>query len=795
MTASTAAPTPTPTDGQPPVRPQTGGQSVVREKRARLLDTLLLITLIGIIAGLLIATGLDTGISYEFFALGAALAILIIYQINRRGDERARDLEEKVLRERELSTTLEHFVTDRTVALIEAQRVLQRMWDLGHEISAELHPERVLQRFMEAVMDIEQCEGVVLALAHESGTVRVFAASGDGSPFMGLELPVDASGLGRVARTGVSLAVPDIEAQSDLMHPTGMQLLRERGIVAVAIVPLRRQQHNAGAVAILSRRRREWTDAELQRIEAMVDMLSVARANAELVENLRKAESRYRTLFRAAPDAVLTILQGGDIREANDCARDLTGIDAESLLGGQLLDLVVPEDRVVLQQALDAAFRGAQARLELRFPREQGTRVVAVALTGLPDADPPSVLLLGRDITGERELRSRLMETERLAAIGELVAGVAHEVNNPLGSISAFAQLLLRDATLVGEHRESVEVIRSETLRASQVVKDLLAFARRSPSERHAIDLNDVVERSVRLRGYQLATGHVQLDLQLASALPSVDGDQRQLQQVVLNLVTNAIQAMAPQAAGTLRVATRVEGSDVVLEVSDTGTGVPVSVRPHIFEPFFTTKPEGEGTGLGLSVSYGIVVAHGGRIELMDSPPGTGATFVAKFPAVVDAATWRTSGETSAPAPRSPLRGLRVLIVDDEPSLRTSVEAFGRMRGFSVVMAEDGFAGLRAVEGQTFDAVVCDLRMPGMDGLAFHEALRTSRPGLAERTIFITGDVMDVSARLGPIARQPVLPKPFTFERLEEALVSVVRGERPTGVTIRGQLASPPDVS
>lgn len=779
----------------PRPRISTGTVAAVRERRARRLDWVLQVTAIGIISGLLVASALDIGVSYELVALGAVLVLLVTQRVIRRGDERARALEEKVLLERELSTTLEHFVTDRTVALTEAQRVLQRMWDLGHEISAELHPARVLQRFMEAVMDIEQCDGVVLALAHESGTVRVFAASGDGAPFMGMELPIAGSGFGQVIRSGAPLAVPDIAAQPDLLHPQAMELLRAHDIHAVAIVPLRRQQHNAGAVAILARRRRDWADVALRRIEAMVDMLSVARANAELVENLRKAESRFRTLFRAAPDAVLTILQGGDIREANDCARDLTGVAAESLVGGALLDLVVPEDRPVLQQALDAAFRGAQARLEIRFPREQGTRVIAVALTGLPDADPPSVLLLGRDITGEREMRSRLMETERLAAIGELVAGVAHEVNNPLGSISAFAQLLLRDATLVGDHRESVEVIRSETLRASQVVKDLLAFARRSPSERHAIDLNDVVERSVRLRGYQLATGHVQLELRLASALPNVDGDQRQLQQVVLNLVTNAIQAMAPQTTGTLRIATRVDGTDVVLEVSDTGTGVPMSVRPHIFEPFFTTKPEGEGTGLGLSVSYGIIAAHGGRIQLVDTPPGTGATFVMTFPAAVDVMTGRPSGEHARAVTRSPLQGLRVLIVDDEPSLRSSVEAFGRLRGFSVVTAEDGFAGLRAVEGQTFDAVVCDLRMPGMDGLAFHEALRSSRPGLAERTIFITGDVMDVSGRLGPVSRQPVLPKPFTFERLEEALAGVVRGDRPSGVTIRDQVESPPVVA
>ena len=144
-------------------------------------------------------------------------------------------------------------------------------------------------------------------------------------------------------------------------------------------------------------RNRDWTDSELRRIEAMSDMLGVALANAELVENLRAAESRFRTLFRAAPDAVLTVLQGGDIREANDCARDLTGLEPDALVGRALVDLVAADDRQVLRQALDAAFRGAQARLEIRFNRDESSRLVAVALTGLPDADPPTVLLLGRN--------------------------------------------------------------------------------------------------------------------------------------------------------------------------------------------------------------------------------------------------------------------------------------------------------------------------------------------------------------------------------------------------------------
>src|SRR5919202_1064583 len=228
-------------------------------------------------------------------------------------------------------------------------------------------------------------------------------------------------------------------------------------------------------------------------------------------------------------------------------------------------------------------------------------------------------------------MRVRLMESDRLAAVGELVAGVAHEVNNPLASISAFAQLLLRDGGLSEAQRDSLEVIKAETMRASQVVKDLLAFARRSEPHREPLDLNLVVTRTLRLRHYQLSTNQIHVEQQLACDLPPVIGDARQLQQVCLNLVTNAVQAMAPMGGGRLRVVTRADGTSVVLEMTDSGPGIPSGVRARIFEPFFTTKPEGEGTGLGLSVSYGIVAAHGGTIEVAETSAG-GTTFRITLP-------------------------------------------------------------------------------------------------------------------------------------------------------------------
>jgi two-component system NtrC family sensor kinase len=366
---------------------------------------------------------------------------------------------------------------------------------------------------------------------------------------------------------------------------------------------------------------------------------------------------------------VLTVLQTtGRIREANDAVRAVFGVEPHQMIGRTLLELLVPEDRPALEEALARAFAGTQARVEVHVQTSSGTkRVVALAVNGLPGADPPSALLVGRDMTQEREMRLRLMESDRLAAVGELVAGVAHEVNNPLSSISAFAQLLLRD-DLSPAHRESIEVIRAETTRASQVVKDLLTFARRSDPQREPLDLNGVVARTLRLRQYQLAEASVRVRQELAPELPSVLGDARQLQQVCLNLLTNAVHAMTPQGSGTLTLRTSHANDVVLLEVSDTGPGISAGARPHVFEPFFTTKGEGEGTGLGLSVSYGIVKAHGGTIEVADTGP-TGTTFRVRLPAVSARSGLRaTPSDAQMPVLRSALAGLRLLFVDDEPS-------------------------------------------------------------------------------------------------------------------------------
>jgi two-component system NtrC family sensor kinase len=681
--------------------------------------------------GLREATSLELAVAMA--ALNGLLALYGNYVLG--AEQRAAEaLQLRMSAEQAMKATLEQRVVERTLELDDAQRVLHRMWWLGQQITLELDPRRVLDRFLEAAADVAQADGAALGLLMVDGNVEIAAASGSLAGLYGTQVPLSGSAMGRVVRNGGSFSVADVLEHRDMVHPSWFEL-REPALRGMAVVPIQRRGERIGAVTIAAERVHTFSPLELERVEAMADLLSVALANAELFETMRQAEWRFRTLFRAAPDAVLTVLQAtGRIREANDAVRDVFGLDPNQVVGRTLLELLAPDDRPTLEEALAKAFAGVPARVEVQVEIPTGgTRVVALAASRLPEADPPSALLVGRDMTHEREMRVRLMESDRLAAVGELVAGVAHEVNNPLSSISAFAQLLLRDGALTMAQRESIDVIRAETMRASQVVKDLLAFARRSEPQRAPLDLNAVVSRTLRMRQYQFAEGAVSVESELADDLPSVMGDARQLQQVCLNLLTNAVQAMSPRGGGLLRVRTYGEQGRVCLDVTDTGLGIATSARAHVFEPFFTTKKEGEGTGLGLSVSYGIVTAHGGKIEVAETS-ASGTTFRVTLPAADTPASEQESGRDSAPFTlRSPLAGTRLLFVDDEPALRNGMEAFGVLRGFTVIAASDGAAALQMVRSVNVDAVVCDLRMPGMDGYAFHDILRVERPGLAYR--------------------------------------------------------------
>jgi CheY-like chemotaxis protein len=325
---------------------------------------------------------------------------------------------------------------------------------------------------------------------------------------------------------------------------------------------------------------------------------------------------------------------------------------------------------------------------------------------------------------------------------------VAHELNHPLATILSWAERLSQKSALDDSVRRGLETIFSESERAARIVRNLLTFARKRQTTRAMVDVNQVLRETLALRSYEQRISNVMVVEALAAGLPKVFADGHQLQQVLLNLIINAEQAMlSTRGSGVLVVRTwhDADQESVVLEINDDGPGIADDVQLKIFDPFFTTKDVGKGTGLGLTVAYAIVQEHGGRIRL-ESKPGAGASFYVELP-MSGARLSRSAGVGARiPTLAKEVAGASILVVEDETALANAVTDALVDAGYVVARAADGEEALVEVNARQFDLVICDLKMPRLDGKAFYHALAQARPSLIKRVIFVTGDVAGTDA-------------------------------------------------
>jgi two-component system NtrC family sensor kinase len=379
-----------------------------------------------------------------------------------------------------------------------------------------------------------------------------------------------------------------------------------------------------------------------------------------------------------------------------------------------------------------------------------------------------------------QETQAQLLQAGKLSAVGQLVSGVAHELNNPLSVVIGYGQLLLSRG-VPEDARRPIELIISQGGRMAKIVQSLLLFSRQRKPERRAVDLRPIIQQVLSLRDTQLALSSIRLETELGDDVPRVEGDPHQLRQVILNLILNAEQAILGSGVGSRRsgdcirvtTGTRREGDQtrLVAQVTDNGPGIPAEVLPRIFEPFFTTKRVGEGTGLGLSVSYGIIEQHGGRLSVESGPGRT--VFTLALPALGERESGADPGAPpeAAAAPAASGKGRRVLVVDDEPAVVELVTSVLDRQGWRVDVASGGRAGLERLEQARYDLVLSDIRMPEIDGADFYRAAVAQRHELAERFLFITGDTANAEARrFLQDTRVPVLETPFTPQALLRAV-------------------------
>jgi len=411
--------------------------------------------------------------------------------------------------------------------------------------------------------------------------------------------------------------------------------------------------------------------------------------------------------------------------------------------------------------------------------RDGGTTPAEVDGAPIQFEGKPAYQFFIRELTERARLEQQLRQAEKLSALGQMISGVAHELNNPLAVIRGYVELILNRHELPAQTRADLEKVARESERTAKLVSNFLSFAREQPAHRERVELNELVKRLVELRDFDFRVGGIEVRLDLDDTLPAVSADTDQIQQVLVNLVNNAVQAMAEMAPPQrLTIRTKALQEMVQLVVSDSGPGVPGHIVPHIFEPFFTTKEVGTGTGLGLSIVHSIMADHQGRI-FYEPAEGGGASFVLELPIGEFSEKSKPATTEAAPAPGTDKsKGQKpalVLVLDDETSIAELLGEMLSLLGHKPTLCHSGPEALEWVGKVDFDVVLSDFRMPLMDGQQFYREAIRRKPALTKRGVFLTGDVVteetqDFLKSMG----NPYLAKPFQLSRVEETLNQVL---------------------
>ncbi|MEQ1691138.1 MAG: PAS domain S-box protein [Gemmatimonas sp.] len=519
------------------------------------------------------------------------------------------------------------------------------------------------------------------------------------------------------------------------------------------------------------------------------------RADAEA---LVRSEARYERLFDSASDGIFTIDADGRFSSVNRGLLIATGMSRESLIGQPCALVVDPRDHAIVAQLLMKTFAGERQRQHLRYVAAQGGPRVG-AITTAPILEAGVVvggLGIMRDITDEELLRETTAQRERMATAGEMLQGVANELNNPLTSLLALTNLGVDSPTLVATDREAMTQIAAEAQRVSKVLAQLLDATVQSRLSAEVIDVDRTVLRAIELHGLARRADEALIATTLHGALPPVRGDAHRLQQVLLNLLANAADAVAEsKGPRRIHVATRSERDHVLIEVSDTGHGIAPADLSRVFRPMYTTRFDSGRNGYGLSIARHLVEADQGTLSVRSSL-GEGSTFTISMPSgtdanatpLSDAVERRTQDVTTARATGAlvmPRTG-SLLVVEDEVTLGTAISRYLGQRGYEVEVVGRGDEALARLEQRTFDLVLLDLRLQDMSGDDVYRAMEQRSPMMAARVLFMTGDLSrPAAAEFVYATKRPVIAKPFQLAELDQVVMELLEktgdGRRETG--------------
>jgi PAS domain S-box-containing protein len=521
------------------------------------------------------------------------------------------------------------------------------------------------------------------------------------------------------------------------------------------------------------------------RVWSFRDTTQLVRAE----ESLKASEEKYRILVEKSTDIIFSFNAASEFIYVSPSIKNVLGYSPEDISGQSLDSLIHPEDLLGLQQAIQRNIKNGSQTLggnlirvrnvsgDWRWHNTSGNAVYD------GDGNFQYFLAISRDITAQKEaekekqsIEAKAQVASRLAAIGEMAAGIAHEINNPLTGVIGFSELVLDNPGLPKDIKENVQIIADNAKRVGDIVKRLLTFARQAKPVKVSVNLNELIDNTLKLREYVLKTNNIIVVTRFDQDLPLSVIDPGQMQQVFLNLIVNAEQAMkGAHGKGILTITTEKQADGFRICFQDDGPGIKTENMGRIFEPFFTTKEVGEGTGLGLSLSRSILLEHGGSMSV-ESDFGHGATFILELPLrepaqPKDAAQMSQSKEIPAVNKKG-----RILVVDDEIGVRELLKKVMKEMGHSVDVISDAGSAMELIDaGTMYDLILADIRMPGMNGVELCTLILRKMPEMKNKIIVITGDIIgaDIKEFL-KLNKLEYLAKPFDIKRLKEKIDAVI---------------------
>ncbi|OLC09645.1 MAG: hypothetical protein AUH41_04625 [Gemmatimonadetes bacterium 13_1_40CM_66_11] len=653
---------------------------------------------------------------------------------------------------------------ERRRAAEELNRRLSELFslqELSYVLSDSLELDRIVEQVVRYAVRFLDAQGALLALVGDgpNDPLHVAAAEGTLSALRGQKIQGDDAGL--VARSTGREHLELIRNSGgagggDSAEPT--MIVKGFQAAAAAAVPLRSHGTVIGTLVITDPREGVFVPEDIRLLSTLATHAAVVIANARFFEMVRRAKEQWETAFDALSEGIAVVDDEGRVQRSNRALASLLGMPLQNVVGTPLADALLGKSNA-LHELLAATRRGERpAPLVARSePLRRALRVNVARIPGA--ATEQSIVVMVEDVTEQQALETQLVQSEKLAAVGQLVSGVAHELNNPLTSIAGLSEFLLEQKELGKKDRGHLQVIQEQAERAGRIVRNLLTFARKGSAERVRVDLNDVIRRTLSLTSYDLKLKDISVERELSGALPDVFGDRHGLQQVVLNLLTNAAHAVAEnprERSRQITVSTWFDGQ-VHLRVADTGPGIADEIVQSVFTPFFTTKEPGKGTGLGLSITYSIVESHGGQLVLEPRSPRGGAAFRVDLPpAPADAVRPTLTPAQGTPTVNAASTVKRtILLVDADPAVQRTIKALFAGDGHDVEVAGDPQHAIDLAQRGGFDLVITDARAmaPGKRGTLLAEELVSRMPALRDRIIVATGDVRPTTeetlARLG----------------------------------------------